>query len=173
LSDPYFRFYFRFLTGHSEVLPFDVEPAIDRVKRELSVFVGQSAFEELARRWVERQGKSGRLPFVPEQVGSHWSHRVQVDVVAINRQSRDILLGECKWERNKTGRRIILELLENKSRKVRLDLSDISSEWRFHYAIFSRAGLTEMAKNVLQEAGGFFIDLTRMDRDLTVIDGGS
>jgi AAA+ ATPase superfamily predicted ATPase len=167
LSDPYFRFYFRFLAGHSETFSFDLDPIKDRVTRELPIFIGQSAFEELARQWVASQGKSGRLPFIPEQVGSHWSHRVQIDVVAINRQSRDILVGESKWERNKTGRRIVRELLEDKTRKVRLDLSDIKNEWRFHYAIFSRAGLTESATNVHQERGGFSVDLVRLDRDLS------
>ncbi len=169
LSDPYFRFYFRFLAGQSEALSFYREAVTDRVVRELPNFVGQSSFEELAHQWLANQGKSGRLPFIPEQVGSHWSHRVQVDVVGINRQSHDILLGECKWERKKTGRQIITDLIENKSRRVRLDLSDISKEWRIHYAIFSRAGLTESAKNMLHEFGGFSVDLTRMDRDLSRI----
>ncbi|KAA3664093.1 MAG: hypothetical protein DWQ04_07480 [Chloroflexi bacterium] len=35
--------------------------------------------------------------FVPESVGSHWSRRVQVDVVALNWQTRWFLIGECKW----------------------------------------------------------------------------
>ena len=37
------------------------------------------------------------LGFAPQAVGSHWSRSVQIDVIAINWQTHDVLLGECKW----------------------------------------------------------------------------
>lgn len=46
----------------------------------------------------------GDFPFLPERVGSFWSRQVQVDLLAINWRTKDILLGECKWERGRTDR---------------------------------------------------------------------
>jgi hypothetical protein len=44
--------------------------------------------------------------FASEVVGSQWRRRVQVDVVVVNRQSREMLLGECKWGEEPVGRQV-------------------------------------------------------------------
>jgi hypothetical protein len=84
LSDSYFRFYFQFLEPFLSSSPFDREQVVEAVRRNLRSFVGLTAFEELARQWVWVQGKAGKLPFKPDEIGSHWNGRVQVDVVALN-----------------------------------------------------------------------------------------
>jgi AAA+ ATPase superfamily predicted ATPase len=93
LGDPYFRFYFQFLEPFLSTSPLNPEQIIEAVRRNLRVFVGVSAFEELAREWVQVQGKAGKLPFAPDAIGSHWSSQVQVDIG----KTHKILLGECKW----------------------------------------------------------------------------
>jgi len=50
---------------------------------------------------------------------------VQVDVVAINHQTRDILLGECKWGEDAVNRQVVRELIEQKGAKVRTVSSDL------------------------------------------------
>jgi hypothetical protein len=45
-------------------------------------------------------------------------------VVAINWQSQDILLGECKWGADKVNRQVVRELIERKGPRVCLDLPD-------------------------------------------------
>lgn len=166
LNDPYFRFYFRFLAPHQDRLPFDPAPALGQLDKELRAFVGQTAFEELCRLWTFQQGKMGHLPFAPEQVGSHWSHRVQVDVVAVNWQSRDILLGECKWGQKKVGRAVVKELIARKQDKVKLDLTSTGKPWRFHFILFAQAELTTGAQNVAEENNVLVVDLPRLDQDL-------
>ncbi|HFC11684.1 MAG TPA: ATP-binding protein, partial [Anaerolineae bacterium] len=96
-SDPYFHFYFRFLAPFNHILPDDIEPVLEKVRLELRAFVGQTGFEQLSQQWVREQRKKGALGFRPMIIGSHWSRKVQVDVVGVNWDSRDILLGECKW----------------------------------------------------------------------------
>ncbi|MBK7916655.1 MAG: ATP-binding protein [Chloroflexi bacterium] len=132
LADPFFRFYFRFLFPHLTSL-LSAEETTAHIKSELRAFVGLS-FEKLAQEWVVKQTRAGQLPFAPESVGSHWSRRVQVDVVAVNRQSREMLLGECKWGEEPVSRQVVRELLEQKGPKLRQDLPD-GDAWTFHYAI--------------------------------------
>lgn len=84
LSDPYFRFYFHFLAPFQDNPMLNADQILQRIQQNLRAFVGATSFEELCRQWIVAQGKVGNLPFSPVAVGSHWSKRVQVDVVAIN-----------------------------------------------------------------------------------------
>ncbi|MCP4358690.1 MAG: ATP-binding protein [Chloroflexi bacterium] len=164
LSDPFFRFYFRFLFPHLSSL-MSAEETTAHIKNELRAFVGLS-FEKLAQQWVVAQARAGNLPFAPEAVGSHWSRRVQVDVVAINHQSREILLGECKWGAGKVNRQVVRELIEQKGPKVRQELPD-GEAWSFHYAVFARAGFTEAAATELSAREGLLVDLAALDEVLS------
>jgi AAA+ ATPase superfamily predicted ATPase len=128
-------------------------------------FVGL-AFEKLAQEWVVKQARAHNLPFAPESVGSHWSRRVQVDVAAVNHQSRDILLGECKWGEEPVSRQIVRELIEQKGPKLRQDLPD-GEAWSLHYAVFARAGFTEAAATELAARQGLLVDLPALDAVLS------
>lgn len=165
LSDPFFRFYFRFLFPHLSSLMSPEETTV-HIKSELRAFVGLS-FEKLAQKWVVTQARAGKLPFAPETVGSHWSRRVQVDVVAINHQSREILLGECKWGEGKVKRQVVRELIEQKGPKVRLELRN-GEDYSFHYVVFARTGFTEAAATELSAREGLLIDLAALDEGLFV-----
>jgi AAA+ ATPase superfamily predicted ATPase len=165
LCDPYFRFYFRFVGPHQESL-LSSEQTLKHIQRELRSFVGL-AFEELARQWVAQQARSGALPFVPEAVGAHWSRRVQVDVVAINHESRDILLGECKWGTDQVSRQVVRNLIEKSGPQVRKDLSDEGQEWALHYTVFARSGFSDAAIAELEAHGGRHVDLEELDEGLS------
>lgn len=165
LSDPYLRFYFRFLAPHLDDLAFMPERVLSRIQQEMRSFVGQTIFEELAQTWLALQGRQGRLPFNPQSIGQHWSRHVQVDVVAINWESRDILLGECKWGTDPVSGQTVRELLEVKGAKVISDLGD-TGEWRVHFAFFTRSGFTAAAEALLMEQNGLLVTLAQMDSDL-------
>jgi AAA+ ATPase superfamily predicted ATPase len=166
LSDPYFRFYFQFLEPFFSSSPFDGEQVIESVRRNLRGFVGVTAFEELARRWVWAEGKAGRLPFTPDEVGSHWNRRAQVDVVALNWKTHDILLGECKWGADRVDRQVIRDLIDGKTPHVLHDLPDLGSGWRVHYAAFARNGFTPAATSEMQQVQGLLVDLNNLDEVL-------
>ena len=164
LSDPYLRFYFRFLAPHLDDLAFTPDQVLNHIQQEIRAFVGQTIFEELAQTWLAAQGRQGGLPFKPQAVGQHWSRRVQVDAVAVNWDGREILLGECKWGTESVSRQAVRELIEGKTAKVVNDLG--AGEWRVHYAFFARAGFTAAATELLQEHNGLAISLTQLDDDL-------
>ncbi|MCP5100121.1 MAG: ATP-binding protein [Chloroflexi bacterium] len=165
-QDPFFRFYFRFIAPFHDYLPFDMERVLDKVRQELRAFVGQTTFEELAQNWVIEQGRAGKLPFVPEIVGWHWSRRVQIDVVAVNWQARQILVGECKWGHQAVNRQVVRELIERKTVRLMHDLPDEGKSWHIHYAIFSRAGFTEAAEEELAEHNGLAVDLSVLSHNV-------
>ncbi len=162
-SDPYFRFYFRFIDSYQAYLPTESERLLAGVKQGLRAFVGQTAFEQLAQEWLRKQGRVEALPFEPEAVGSHWSRRVQVDAVAINWRTRDILLGECKWTEKAIDRKVIRELVEEKTPKVIKDLQAYGEVWNVHYALFARRGFSDAARAYAEKWQILLVDLTLLD----------
>jgi len=129
--------------------------------------VGATAFKELCRQWVgERSGAAG-LPFEVQEVGSHWSRHVQVDVVGVNWTERAILLGECKWGGDPVGRSVVRELIEDKTPRVLRTLPDEGQGWTVHHAVFSRAGLTDAAQREAAAHGALWVDLHEIDGRLS------
>ncbi|NLS77418.1 MAG: ATP-binding protein [Chloroflexi bacterium] len=180
LSDPYFRFYFRFIAPNQDELAYRPEAVLPRIREGLRAFVGQTAFEELCRQWVAdqkraTQGRAGRLPLAIQEVGSHWSRAVQADVAAVDWAGRAILLGECKWGAEPVDRAMIRELLEVRTPKVLRELPDGGAidggatdggGWRVHHVFFARAGYTEAARAEAAAAGVELVDLARLDAEL-------
>jgi AAA+ ATPase superfamily predicted ATPase len=167
LVDPYFRFFFRFLAPHQRSLT-RTEETLRQIQNELRAYVG-IGFESLAQQWIVRQLRRGALPFTPEAVGAHWSRHVQVDVVAINWTTRDILLGECKWGAELVDRKIVRDLIEQKGAQLRKELPEQGNGWNMHFAIFTRTGLTQAAALELHQVNGQTIDLTKLSQDLNAI----
>lgn len=163
LSDPYFRFYFRFLAPYLDNPPVKPDQVLISVRANLRAFVGATAFEELARQWVSQQAERGQLAFQPEAIGSHWDRNVQVDVVALNWQTHDILLGECKWGTDDIDRQVARELIEQKTPLVLKQLPEEGAGWKIHYALFGRNGFTTAAKAEMDKLNGFVVDLKMLD----------
>lgn len=166
LLDPYFRFYFRFLAPHQDDLAYRPELVLPRIQQGLRAFVGMTAFEELSRQWALEQGRAGALPFAVREVGSHWSRRVQVDVVAVHWTEHEILLGESKWGTEAVGRSVIRDLVETKTPKVLKDLPGEGAGWQVHYALFARAGFTDAARAKAAVVEALLVDLERLDAGL-------
>lgn len=170
LSDPFFRFYFRFIAPMQDDLNYAPEKVYPSIQQGLRAFVGQTAWEELARSWVRVAAQQGLLGWIPQVVGSHWSRSVQVDVVAIDWQQQHILLGECKWGSEAVSRTVVRELIAIKTPKLLADLKDNGKGWKLSYALFARMGASEAAQQELHAHGGFIVDLNRLIQDLALED---
>jgi hypothetical protein len=109
---------------------------------------------------------SKRLPFQIQDVGSHWSRRVQVDVVGINWSKKEVLAGECKWGADAVAREVLQELHEIKLPRLLKDLPEEGTGWKAHTIAFSRAGFTPAAHELAKANKTMLVDLTQIDRDL-------
>ena len=174
--DPYLRFYYRFLSSRQEQLAMGIqEQAYREVESNMVDFVGSNTWEELCREWVQRASViPGSLPFAPDRVGSAWNHNVQIDVAALNRAERMILLGECKWTALPVERKVLQDLLEKTNKIVPPD-----GNWKIQHILFSRNGWAPSALafanelNAAPPAGGnwqslglVLIDLPSLDENL-------
>lgn len=165
LHDPYLRFYYRFIEPYPEMIEMEMAEALwQRIKEEFRAFVGATTFEELCRQWVVAQARAGKMPFVPEYVGSHWSTTEQIDVVAINWREKAILFGECKWGDDVVRRPVVRKLMAQSANVVP------SPEWRVYYAFFGRSTFTAAAQaEADSNIEAFFVDLVQLDADLSAV----
>jgi len=161
IVDPYLRFYFRFLSPNLSFIERGmVEQAISLMRDHLIDFIGTHTFEELCRDWVAVQADLGALPFLPERIGGFWSQQAQVDVVAVNWRTKDILLGECKWGTDEVGRSVI-RILVGKTDKVLPD-----EGWSVHYAFFARRGFTDAARAEAAALDATLVTLEQLEADI-------
>lgn len=167
LLDPFHRFYFRFLRPNQAEIAYQPDRVLEQIQSGLRAFVGQTAWEELARSWVHRQGLGGALGWVPEVIGSHWDRSVQADVVAVSWRERVVLVGECKWGGAAVTRQELRTLFEHTLPHTLKALPQGGAGWRAIPALFARMGATPDATTLLREQSGLLIDLPTLYADLT------
>jgi uncharacterized protein len=173
LTDPFHRFYFRFLRPREAEIAYQPDSVLAEIQAGLRAFVGQTAWEELSRTWVFRQGMQGALPLKPEVIGSHWSRIVQADVVAMSWQERVVLVGECKWGADRVNRQVVRQLLDQTIPNTVAALPGGGDGWHVIPALFARAGATAEAQALLGERGGLLVDLPMLYADLGNLPGAS
>ncbi len=161
LSDPYLRFYFRFIAPNLHLVEQELTGVLwQRIGEQFRAFVGLTAFEDLCREWTLAQARAGRLPLTPEIVGSHWAKDVQIDVVAVDWHDKAMLLGECKWGAGRVGRSVLREL-QAKTAKVAPE-----EDWQISYVVFARDGFTDATHALAEEVDATLVDLEELERGL-------
>jgi AAA+ ATPase superfamily predicted ATPase len=169
ITDPYLRFYYRFLASRQSQLALGVqEPALAEIKRHLLDFIGTHTWEEICREWILRAGAVGKLPFLMDQVGSYWDKSVQVDVVGMNRMEKTMILGECKWSPKSMGADV-MQMLQRKTGAV----VPAQGQWRVLHVGMARGGWTVDAQAMVGDPGSnwqslpmILVDLEEVDHDL-------
>ena len=64
------------------------------------------------------------------------------------------------------GERTVIELQQEKTARLKQDLPGLGENWTFHYAVFTRVGLTEVAQATLLRSGGLVVPLAQLERGL-------
>lgn len=171
ITDPYLRFYYRFLASRQSQLALGVQDlALKEIQRHLRDFIGTYTWEELCREWTLRAGVLGGLPFAADHVGSYWDKGTQLDVVGLNRMEKTLIIGECKWSPKPMGQAVIDVLLAKTASVV-----PKQGQWRVFYLGMARGGwkagaqinAATLAGSNWQAVGGDLVDLDRIDQDLT------
>jgi hypothetical protein len=139
ISDLFARFWFRYVFPNQNYLEIGRTANVKAQLRATfdSEFTAQ-VFEECCASYLWHLVDDGQIPFLPQRVGRWWSKDQEIDLVALNTESRDILFGECKWSQQPIGIDI-LKSLYYKTRQVRWR-RETRKEW---FTIWSRSGFQE------------------------------
>ncbi len=134
LRDPFFRFWHRWVLPRRNYLEIGQgqQETLDQIRQNMS-FIVAPVWEEIARTHLYVATAQGEIPVRIEESGSWWSRDAQIDLVAVNRTERRVILGEAKWQRANVTQ-VDLDRLVN--RGLRWLSGDMY--WDVHYALFAR-----------------------------------
>ena len=129
IRDNFYRFWFSFVFGNKSMIELGLEDDVFiKIKRELNSYVGK-CFEDLCREilfYVDI--------FKFTRVGRWWHRDKEIDIIALNEHTKEILFAECKWQNNINAARICKELVE-KSEYVDWNKNDR----REYLAVFAKS----------------------------------
>jgi uncharacterized protein len=149
ITDHFFRFWFRYVHPFHSALDMGLADTIlaQQVRPTWEQYVSY-AFEEAAREYVARLAERGRLPLLPERIGSWWEREAEIDLLALSDAQGSMLAGECKWSLKPVG----TDILDDLRRKAQSAQQE--GHWpRISYILFSRSGFTPALRQAA-EAGG-------------------
>lgn len=175
VTDPYLRFYYRFMATHQAQLALGVQQqALNTIEQNMPAFIEENTWRELCEEWVLRASACGEIPLTVEKVGGSWKRNLAVDVVGINKSTQHLLLGSCLWRDTAAGPGVIRDLVSRTPAMI-----PKKGNWSVHYVGFAANGWTQeaagtAAKTVESEASGKnwrangvrLLDLYQVDADL-------
>jgi len=161
LNDNFLKFWFAFVKRYES---YYEQGRVDELQKiffeNYEAFVGQ-AFEDVSKEFCIKKNSAGSLPFRFDKIGKWWGSyieeeskkAVEIDLVALNEISGEILFIECKWQTLKLNEaRMILEALKKKSMFVSWKVKN-----RVEY--FGIVGKTIEGKDKLREKGYLVFDI--------------
>jgi AAA+ ATPase superfamily predicted ATPase len=142
LKDHYLRFWFRYVhPNRSQLEPGGARVILEsQVMPEIDHFTSLT-FEEVCQQFFWQSGLSGKLPFVPTNIGKWWNANEEVDIVVL--EETNAILVECKWTSKPVGVDILADL-ERKAELLRPELE----KHQIRFALCSRSGFTPQMINV-------------------------
>ncbi len=156
IEDNFLRFWFRYVLSHrDEIEQGDKKPAIDDVKKSLDAFLGET-FEQIGKEMLIHLNSQEKLPFRFQKLGREWGkipmapkgqNEYEIDLVAVNDDTKEILFCECKWENSKVDTDVYSKLVE-KAGYVKW-----YHEKKEYFALISKSGFTNRMKKVSETKG--------------------
>lgn len=136
INDHFLRFWFRYVFPYQERLDAGAASFVlkETVLPDLDHFCS-TAFEKAAAQFVFQLAVHQKLNFFPERVGRWWSRSAEIDILALHRDKKQLLLGECKWTKQKIGPAVLKQLQDKRSY-----LPAEFDNFETRYILFSKSG---------------------------------
>ena len=110
------------------ILEINRDGAVSKISNTYNRYLGH-IFEDIVKQYLIDLNVSSKLPIVFEKIGRQWGNiqgkqkgknSYEIDLVALNESSKEILFVECKWQ----------VLTENNAKNI---LNDLKEKSRFVY----------------------------------------
>ena len=96
IDDPLFAFWFRFVYPNRDSIEAeDYETLLSKIENEFPTYMGQR-FEFLCEHLMRKRHIP--LPITPTSIGKWWHNEEEIDIVALNEETDEILFCEVKWK---------------------------------------------------------------------------
>lgn len=136
IADNFFSFWYRFVFPNmSELESSDVDGVYTyEIKPEMQQFISYK-FEDVCMQFVRKQNIEETLPFRFEKLGRFWEKNIEIDIMAISKDKKSILLGECKYTQAPFDIHDYNTLVHK--------FTPINEETHLYYYLFSKSGFTK------------------------------
>lgn len=125
IKDEMFKFWFKFISGEQDQIALGRTKAVlEAIMHELPRFLGP-IFEQASIEWM---WKEENLAFDPREIKNWWGYnpllkrQEEVDLVAVNFDNSEAMIGECKW---KSAKKLTSEMLTTLQRRADLVAQDV------------------------------------------------
>ncbi len=159
LKDNFFSFWYRFIFPNQTALNLgNIKLVDDDINENLNAYVGR-VFEEVCKEliiaYINKELNGYLLDF--ENIGSWWNRTgEEIDIVAYNRKSRKIVVGEVKWTKNVVD----IEIVDDLIRKSKF----INFTGEYKYLFISKNGFTERALSRMREISAISLSLKDIEK---------
>ncbi len=162
IDDPFLRFWFRFVLAHRDELEInDMTPVLEDISGNYPRFLGET-FEQISREFLLALNAAGKLPFRFKKIARQWGkvpkapkgkNDYEIDLCALNPDTREMLLCECKWQDRPVDTDVYRALKEKAGYVQWLpDRKD-------YFALISKEGFTEEMRKAAEEEGVLLLTL--------------
>lgn len=157
ITDNFLEFWFKFIYPNLDYIETKQEEKVIKIiKRDIDSYVGR-AYEKVCMEFLIDANRKDLLPFRFPKIGSWWNRKGnEIDIVALNEETREILICECKWTKQKVGLGVVHDLIE-KSELV-------EGNFTKKFALFSKSGFTEKCIKFMDENGIMHYDLNDIEK---------
>jgi len=143
LTDQLIEFWGKVIKPNISMLDNNFNLALENVKKEYSSYLG-SVFEKICKELLFE------LHSDYAEYGRFWQNNTEIDIIALNNKTKNILFCECKYSDNVNSQKIIYELIE-KAKTVSWN----NSTRKEQYILFAKSFFG--SKNVMFENKQIFI----------------
>ncbi|MGB9939011.1 ATP-binding protein [Methanosarcina sp.] len=166
IKDNFFKFWFRFIyPNYSELELGNTDLVLSKIEAELDRFTGP-AFEEITRQFLIALNHQKKLPFTFGKIAKQWGkfrgepgkNTYEIDLAALNENTKEILFCECKWQKQPVGTEVLEGLIE----KAKL-VDWYREERKEYFAVMAREGFTNEAKRFAKGKGMLLFSLEDLD----------
>ncbi len=127
ISDNFLKFWFRYIYPNLSAIEEGVFDA-NIIKTDYCTYQGP-VFEEVCRQFLIKKNI-----FSFTKIGQWWYKDKEIDIVALNEATKEILFCECKWKENINAKKILADLKE-KSKHVQWH----NETRKEYFAIFAKS----------------------------------
>ncbi len=111
IADNFIEFWFKFVYPYKSELEIGNKSyVVDRLKNNFVDNHASFVYEDICRDLLVRKAKD--LGFVINRIGSYWDAHNEIDIVAVDKENKILLIGECKYMKKSMSDSIFFNLIK-------------------------------------------------------------
>ncbi len=135
ITDNMFRFHYKYVLPMKEQLEEgNASIVYSVIMNDIPQYIGY-IFEDICLQFISKLNQAQKLPIFYEKIGKWWGTdnrkktQSEIDIMAVSRDGA--IFGECKYQNEKTGQRVLDGLMDKAAQFPHKDK---------HYFLFSKSG---------------------------------